>query len=246
MVLRLVRRGAAAGALILGLEAAYAYLRPAPILPEFDPSGEFGDPGLPPLRVAVLGDSSVTAPGVENPDQIWVRIVCRRLADYRHVTLRSLAVGGSTARTVIANQLAPAIEFAPDVVFLSVGANDAIHGVPVDRFERRLDHLIETLTGAEAQVFVSGVADLGTIPRLYPPLRGLMTRRSLAYHRAHHRVAARHGAIVVETRSDDRNLWLRDRSLWSEDLFHVSPSGHARWADFTWRAIEPVLASLDG
>jgi hypothetical protein len=71
-----------------------------------------------------------------------------------------------------------------------------------------------------------------------------MTRRSAAYHRAHHRVADRHGATVVEHRSDDRDLWLRDRSLWSEDLFHVSPSGHARWAEFTWKAIEPVV--IDG
>jgi lysophospholipase L1-like esterase len=59
-------------------------------------------------------------------------------------------------------------------------------------------------------------------------------------------VAQRHGATVVEHRFDDRGLWLRDRSLWSEDLFHVSASGHARWAEITWKAIEPAMAGPDG
>jgi lysophospholipase L1-like esterase len=245
-VRQLVRNGALAGALVLSLEAAYALLRPAPDLPDFDPSGEFGNPDHPTLRVVVLGDSSVTAPGVEDPDQIWVRIVGRRMGQSRHVILRSVAVGGSTARTVLEGQLEEAILADPDIALVSVGANDAIHGVQLRRFERDLDRIVADLSDTGALVFLSGVGDLGTIPRLYPPLRGIMTRRSLAYHRAHRRVAARHDATVIEHRSDDRKLWLRDRSLWSEDLFHVSASGHARWADFTWKVVEPALASLDG
>ena len=79
MVSRILRRGAIAGVTVLGLEAAYAVLRPAPELEEFDPSGEFGDPTSPTLRVAVLGDSSVTAPGVAGPHEIWVSLVCERL-----------------------------------------------------------------------------------------------------------------------------------------------------------------------
>jgi lysophospholipase L1-like esterase len=228
------------------MEAAYALLRPTPELPEFDPSGEFGDPALPTLRVVVLGDSSVTAPGVGGPDEIWVRIVCRRLSQDRHVRLHSLAVGGSRARTVIETQLEEAVRLDPDLVLIAIGANDAIHGVPMRRFERDLETIVSTMAATGALVVQSGVGDLGTIPRLYPPVRGLMTRRSLAYHRAHRRVAEHHGATVVEHRFDDRDLWLRDRSLWSEDLFHVSASGHARWAEITWKTIEPAVAELDG
>lgn len=246
MVRKLIKRGALAGMAVIMLEAAYALLRPAPDLPEFDPSGEFGDPADPILRVVVLGDSSVTAPGVTHPDQSWVRIVCSRLGGDRHVVLHSLAVGGATARTVIRDQLDQAVLFRPDMALLSVGANDAIHGTPLPRFERELDRLVAGLTGAAALVMQSGVGDLGTIPRLYQPLRGLITRRSAAYDRVHQRVAKRYGALVVDQRSDDRRLWLRDRSLWSEDLFHVSASGHARWADTTWRTLEPALGLLDG
>jgi lysophospholipase L1-like esterase len=235
-----VKGGAIVGVAIVGAEAAYALLKPAPDLPEHEPSGEFGDPRQPPLRVVVLGDSSVTAPGVADPDHIWVRRLCHRLAIGRHVILKSVAVGGSTVRDVLDSQLAAATDFQPDLALVAIGANDVIRGVPRRRFEEDLDRLIAGLVSSGATVLQGGVGDLGTIPRLYPPLRWMMTRRSLAFHHAHQRVAARNGTLIAELREDDRDLWLRDRSLWSEDLFHVSSAGHARWAEIAWATLEPI------
>jgi lysophospholipase L1-like esterase len=238
---RLIRRGALAGFAIVMVEAAYAVLRPAPALEEFDPSGEFGDPSQPTLKVAVLGDSSVTAPGVSGPHEIWVSRVCHRLAERRHVDLRSFAVGGSRARDVIENQLEPALEFGPDLVFVSVGANDAIKGVSLHRFAADLERLVGALAESGATVVQSGVGVLGTIPRLHPPLSNLMSRRARRFDRVHWQVAARHETAVVDQRSDDPALWNNDPSLWAADLFHVSGAGHARWAETTWRTIEPLL-----
>lgn len=241
MVGKLLRRGAIAGFTLVGLEAAYAILRPAPLLEQFDPSGEFGDPTHPTLRVAVLGDSSVTAPGVAGPHEIWVSLVCSRLADTRHVILKSLAVGGSMAHTVIAEQLNDAIRFQPDVVFVSVGANDALKGIPIRRFETNLEYLIGTLADSGAVVIQSGVGFLGTIPRLYPPLSNLMERRARRFDAIHWRVAELHGTSVVDQRSDDRLVWNQDRTLWAKDFFHVSAAGHARWAETVWRTTGPLL-----
>ncbi|HEX6302527.1 MAG TPA: SGNH/GDSL hydrolase family protein [Acidimicrobiia bacterium] len=241
MVRKMLRRGAVAGFTLIGLEAAYALLRPAPLLEQFDPSGEFGDPTNPTLRIAVLGDSSVTAPGVAGPHEAWVSLTCSRLADSRHVILKSFAVGGSTARTVIAQQLAGSLDFGPDVVFVSVGANDAIKGVPLNRFEENLNDLIGALVESGAVVVQSGVGFLGTIPRLHPPLSTLMERRARRFDDAHRRVAEIHGTAVVDQRGDDASDWRLDRSLWAEDFFHVSAAGHARWAETVWETVGPLL-----
>jgi lysophospholipase L1-like esterase len=191
--------------------------------------------------VIVIGDSSVTAPGVAGPQEIWVSRVCSRIGEERHVTLKSFAVSGSRAEDLLRDQLGPAIEARPDMVLVSVGANDCIHGVPLRLFEQRLDELVGALTETGAVVILSGVGDIGTIPRLKPPLRNLMTRRSARFNRVHEIVAERHGAHVVPHRRDNPTIWYRDRGLWSADLFHVSGSGHAIWADSTWRTIEPLL-----
>ena len=230
-----------AGAVLLGVETAYAVLWPAPDLESFDPSREFGDPVRPTLRVAVLGDSSVTAPGVRSPDDIWVSRVGRRLADDYYVVLSSFAVGGSTARDLIEEQLPSAIEFQPDLVLIAVGANDAMRGVPLRAFERNLDTLVGRLAVTGANIVLSGVGDLGSIPRLHPPLENLMSRRASRFDRAHWRVAARHGATVVRQRSDDRRVWYRDPALWADDRFHVSSQGHERWAETAWQSIAPVV-----
>jgi lysophospholipase L1-like esterase len=226
---------------MLGAEALYAILHPAPRQEEFDPSGVFGNPSHPPYRVVVIGDSSVTAPGVAGPQEIWVSRVCAQIAKDRHVTLKSFAVSGSRAEDLLRDQLRPAIETRPDMVLVSVGANDCIHGVPLRVFEQRLDELVAALMDTGALVILSGVGDIGTIPRLKPPLRNLMTRRSARFNRVHEMIAERHGAHVVPHRRDNPTIWYSDRGLWSADLFHVSGSGHAIWADSTWRTIEPLL-----
>ncbi|MEA1902007.1 MAG: GDSL-type esterase/lipase family protein [Actinomycetota bacterium] len=241
MLRRLIKRGVFVGTALVGLEAAYAVLRPSPSLEEFDPSGEFGHPDKPSLRVAVLGDSSVTAPGVAGPEEIWVSLVAERLAETHYVDLKSFAVGGSMAHDLVFDQLEEAILFGPDIVFVSVGANDAIKGVPIRKFVSSLDRLIAELADTGATVLHSGVGDLGTIPRLYPPLSTLMTRRSLKFDRAHWEIARRHGTTVVPHRNDNRDMWTADLSLWSPDLFHVNAAGHARWADITWRVLKPLV-----
>jgi lysophospholipase L1-like esterase len=231
---------------IVGIEAAYAVLRPYPVMEQFDPSAEFGDPQNPELRVVVVGDSSVTAPGVSGPDEIWISLICSRLAETRHVVLQSYAVGGSMAHDVIAGQLDQAIAFRPDVAFVSVGANDVIKGVPLSRFSKNLDLIVARLVASGAVVIQSGVGVLGTIPRLYPPLSALVSRRAWRFDRAHRSVAEQHGAAVVDHRSDDVKVWNTDMSLWAADYFHVSAAGHARWAETTWRTVEPVLNGTSG
>lgn len=246
MVRHLIKRGAIAGAVVIGLEAAYAVLRPTPRLPEFDPSASFGDPTLPELRVVVLGDSSVTAPGVSGPEEVWISLVCERLAAEHHVILESLAVGGSCAHDLIRDQAPAAIEFGPDLILVAVGANDVIRGVSRRRFEMNLDHLVADLATTGATIILSGVGDLGTIPRLHPPLRQLFSQRSAWFDQIHRTVAARHGAHVIEQRADSPGDWYEDRSLWAEDLFHVSAAGHRRWADVVWATVEPQFIGVNG
>jgi len=246
MVGRLLKNGAVAGAAVLGLEAAYAILKPSPLLPEFDPSDQFGDPTNPMLRVAVLGDSSVTAPGVTGPEEIWITLVCQRLAEKNHVVLESFAVGGSMAHDVIEGQMEAAILFGPDLVFVSIGANDAIKGVPRRRFAENMDRLIGELSETGAIVVQSGVGELGSIPRLFPPLSNLMSRRARRFDAVHWEVAKEHGSSVVPQRNDDLGVWYSDRDLWADDLFHVSAQGHARWANTVWDTVEPLVYGDNG
>ncbi|HJR91134.1 MAG TPA: GDSL-type esterase/lipase family protein [Acidimicrobiia bacterium] len=239
---RVVRRMAVAGALTIGAELAAAVLWPVPEQPSFDASALLGE-GDRPLRVAGLGDSTLTGPGAANADEIWIRVVGRRLSNEldRSVDLRSFGVGGATAGEVVAGQLDAALAFAPHLALVSVGANDVIRGVPMRRFAGHLDRIVSALTDIGAVVVLSGVGDLGTIPRLAPPLRHVVTRLGRRAERVHTVVAERHGAIKAEQWGWSNDQFRTRRDVWSGDLFHPNAAGHVVWAETCWKALVPIL-----
>lgn len=243
---RLLRRALLWGAAAFTAEVAYAYLWPAPAQPEFDPSVVLGPPDGVPLRVAALGDSTLTGPGVRSPDEIWARVALARLAEVtgRRVELRSVGVGGATSADVVHSQLEDAVRFSPRLALVSVGANDVIRGIPLKRLERNLDRIVEGLQAAGATVILSGVGDLGTIPRLAPPLRHMASRLGRRADHVHARVAERHGALKAEQWGWAAHQFRTRRDVWSPDRFHPNPAGHQIWAETCWDVLAPLCKTL--
>lgn len=231
---------AAAGA----VAAQYWYVahRPLPSFHDLDASGEFGPDTTPEARIVLLGDSTVTGPGLESCTDLWSHQVARRLALEHRVRLLSVAVGGSRARDVLVRQLPDALKLEPHLAVISVGANDAMHGSPLRRVEADLDAIAAAFGEAGTGVVLSGLGDLGNIPRLRFPLKVLASMRSRAVDRIHARVAARHGHVVkvpIAQRSDE---FFRSADVFCPDLFHPNRAGHAVWAD----AAYPVIAAALG
>jgi lysophospholipase L1-like esterase len=228
---------------------AYAQIRRAahrPDLPSFpnqDPSGTFGQPGLTPLRIVALGDSSITAPGVEDLDNMWLRRIARTLSSDYSVELISVAVGGSKARDVRNNQLDAATELKPDIAVISVGANDAIRATPVYRYRNEMHSIVAELHAASGAVFVLGLGDLGSIPRLPPILRSGLSRRAARFDAAAWAVAARFPkAVKGPTSGPMSTAFWKDRELFAGDLFHAGDRGHGVFAEQALPAIRAALA----
>ncbi len=213
-----------------------------PDLPSFanqDISGTFGDPSAPLLRIAAVGDSSLTAPGIADLDDAWLRRLVRGYAGRHRVELRSLGVGGSRAGDVVVGSLAAAVALQSDIAVVSVGGNDVIRAVPRRRFAASLETIVTRLEAASGVVVLIGVGDLGAIPRLPPLLRPLLTRRSAQFDRACAGVAASHERTVKTQARRPGDAALRgNASLFAADQFHASPAGHAMFAEATAPAFE--------
>lgn len=233
----------AAAAVVAGEVLRTAVRRDLPSYRNQDPSGTFGDPSQPPLRIVALGDSSVTAPGVEELDDVWIRTVARSLSDRYRVELISLAVGGSKARDVIEGQLAEAVRMRPHVGSVSVGANDALRGTPPGRFRREIEEIARRLEEAGSVVVLYGMGDLGSIPRFPPLLSRMATRRSAQFDRICREVAvANRRTLKVHTRGEILEVFRGDRSLYAGDLFHACGLGHAVFAEHAMPVFEAAVA----
>jgi lysophospholipase L1-like esterase len=218
---------------LLGSQLVHAaYRDDLPTLENQDPSGVFGDPAAPPLRIVFLGDSSVTAPGVEPLDHSWARQIAFHLADRFHVEAISVAVGGSKASDVIDEQLDVALELEPDIAYVSVGSNDALRSTPIHRFEREYDALVARLHDEVPAIGLSGIGDLGTIPRLPELARGVARIRARAVNNAVARVAARYPRAVKSNAWDVMvDVFDRRPEMFAADHFHASAEGHLVFAE---------------
>lgn len=241
---RLAKRAVLGTAAILTGELVYAVTRRVPVFDDLDASGREGDPRLPRLRLAVLGDSSCTGPGLDDPADIWVRAFARSIGDRFRVDVRSFAIGGSRAVDVVSHQLAAAVRWRPDIAIVSVGGNDALKGVTPRSFKRHLETIVTGLKADASLVVLTGVGDLGSIPRLLPPLDRIYRARGLTMNQIHHDVGERHDVVVADQWVWAAQRFSDDPSLFSADLFHPGAEGHRVWARVAEETIEPYLESL--
>jgi lysophospholipase L1-like esterase len=228
---------------VLGLagEVLYTGFRDLPRLEGTDASGTFGHPDLPPLRIAVLGDSSCTGPGLEDPDQIWVRRIGEHFGHRFHTIIDSVAIGGSRAGDVLRDQVPMILATKPDVALVAVGSNDMLYGVPVGKLEDNLDAIVTSLLTCTPAVLLSGVGDLGTIPRLPFALTRIMRWRGGRADEVHTRVAARHPGVMRIPIRDRCGAAFEDPSIYAADLLHVNGEGHRLWAEAAIPSIERAL-----
>jgi len=238
---KMVKGPLAVGA-VFGTQMLQAIQRPdLENLTNQDPTGTFGDPSLPLLKIVVLGDSTVTCPGVEPLDACWARRTAIAFSDRYRVELISVAVGGAKIADVRDEQMHRAILAGGDLAIVCVGGNDALRATPVNRFESTYDEVLRTLTSAFDAVAVCGVGDLGAIPRLPALARGVARIRARSIDHAISRVAFRYSVPKSRAWGPEFAAFETDRNIWAGDLFHASAAGHRLYADAAIPLVEEAL-----
>ncbi len=169
-------------------------------------------------RIAVLGDSIAVHRGdpVDGyPTRTWAECV---IAAVDPDEFRNLGVSGARAAEIRAGQLAPALAFGPDLVFLAAGANDASRrSFRPDQVEAELTRMIELLSGAGALVVTLGCFDLSAT------LGADAARRLRTLGLLTERLSHRYGGLHVDFAEHPGR---RDGVLGADGL-HINARGHA-------------------
>lgn len=186
-----------------------------------------GGPG-PTLEVVWLGDSTAAGVGASGaptalPTQVAVGLE-------RPVDLSVLARSGATVTDVVDRQLPALAGLDPDLVFVSVGANDVTHLISRSDFERRYRRLVAGLPES-AQVVLLGVPDMGAIPRLAQPLRAVAGFRGRQLDDVVREVAEDTGSAYVDIAGETGPALRRDpERFFAADRYHPSGAGYELWA----------------
>jgi len=141
-----------------------------------------------------------------------------------------LAVSGARVADVLADQAPKVTELQPDLVLISVGANDTIHLTGRGAFRHTYEELVRALP-AGVPVVLLGVPDMGAIPRFAQPLRAVSGWRGRNLDAEVRWVAARTGAVYADIAGPTGPPFRRhpDRYFAADD-FHPSDAGYGLWA----------------
>lgn len=186
-----------------------------------------GGPGST-LEVVWLGDSTAAGVGASGapaalPTQVAVGLE-------RPVDLSVLARSGATVTDVVERQLPALAGLDPDLVFVSVGANDVTHLISRSDFKRRYRRLVAGLPES-AQVVLLGVPDMGAIPRLAQPLRAVAGFRGRQLDDVVREVAEDTGSAYVDIAGETGPALRREpERFFAADRYHPSGAGYELWA----------------
>jgi lysophospholipase L1-like esterase len=222
--------GLAALAVILGQAEAARRTIPLAEAPPPIANGLYGGTRRKaPLRLVVMGDSSAAGFGVrrgrQTPGALIATGLSRRLE--QPVELRNLAVVGCTSARMT-YQVDEAVELAPDVAVILIGANDVTHRSGQAASVRSLADSVRRLRAAGARVIVGTCPDLGAVQPIRPPLRWLVRGWS-------RQLAAAQTVAVVEAGGWTVSLGnllgptfaAQPHRLFAMDRFHPSAEGYA-------------------
>ncbi|CAN5433265.1 SGNH/GDSL hydrolase family protein [soil metagenome] len=189
------------------------------------------EPGPRPLGLLVLGDSTAAGVGAATQREALPGNLARELATRsgRGVEWRAIGENGATSRDLLERYLDDATAVAYDVVFLSIGANDALGLRPRWAFARDIRRLLAALRQAspDASIIVSSLPAFFRFELLPNPLRWNLYLHSQSLEDAARSVVAPLEGVHMSPPPPPYT-----DGFFATDLFHPSASGYRDWAHF--------------
>ncbi|GAA0945579.1 SGNH/GDSL hydrolase family protein [Actinocorallia libanotica] len=181
-----------------------------------------------PLSFTMLGDSTAAGIGVDEPEETAASLIASGLAASagRPVRLTNVAVSGSRSEA-LAEQVERALEAAPRVAAIMIGANDVTARIPAAESVRHLEDAVLRLRGSGCEVVVGTCPDLGSVEPLMQPLRWIAQRTSRQLAAAQTVVAVRAGGRTVSLGDLlGRDFAIEPGEFFSADRYHPSARGY--------------------
>ncbi|MEO6943774.1 MAG: SGNH/GDSL hydrolase family protein [Lacisediminihabitans sp.] len=196
--------------------------------------------GALPIRLLVLGDSTAAGVGADTQIDALPGNLARQFAERfgRGTEWTAIGENGATARDLLERYIGAATVVSYDVVFLSIGANDALSLRSRGAFGRDVRQLVDRLRAAspDAVILVSLMPRFDRFASLFNPLRwNLALHAASLDDGARATIAGLRGVFAIPKPPP------YTPSFWASDGFHPGPSGYREWIEFALRSVPQEL-----
>lgn len=205
--------------------------REIPTLPDAASPWQGAIDGPDPVRILVLGDSTAAGVGVATQSDALPGNLARAILENwgRGSTWNAVGKSGATARDIIELYLDEASEEEYDLIFVSIGANDALVGRPRSAFRLDVRKILRRLraTSPNALILMSSLPAFFQFSSLPNPLRWALYLHSNSLELAARRVADGEPGVIMSPPPPPYT-----EGFFASDLFHPSAAGYRDWVEF--------------
>jgi acyl-CoA thioesterase I len=190
-----------------------------------------------PLLYVVMGDSTAAGRGAHYG---IAQATADHLSKSTSLNMINLGISGAKLNDIVRDELPEAIKLKPDLVLLSVGANDVTHFTSNHSIESSLNTILDGLAhnNPDVKVVVTGSPELGAVPRFAQPLRWFARIETERVNKVMEPVAKSHKAIWTPLAAETGSFFSKDHSLFAPDKFHPNDRGYATWVPFLNAALD--------
>jgi lysophospholipase L1-like esterase len=189
-------------------------------------SGTVGTVSRPPLRIAVVGDSTAAGCGVNSHDDGFAGCLARELAARTQQPVRWQVVGefGATARR-IRYRLLPQLGEDLDVAVLLAGGNDVMSRRSPGQWRNDLSAIVDDLAERADHVVIAGIPPFALFPSIPTTLGHYLSERAAALHEVTRQICAGRSCTTWVTTTG-----VPPADFFASDRFHPSAVGYQLWA----------------
>lgn len=200
-----------------------------------DPFGNVDGYGGPPLRLAVLGESTAAGYGVDRHDDGLAAQLARLLADRMKRSVSWTAVGqfGATTRRT-RHRLLPTLTGSWDIAVLMAGGNDVLARRPLAQSQVDYAAILDGLTARADRVVAFGVPPFRSFPTMPWALSRYLAARGDRFDAMAHQLCRERGVHWISAAAT------LDSDFFAGDGFHPSAAGYGFIAATVADTLEPA------
>lgn len=185
----------------------------------------------PPLRYIASGDSTAVGVGASSVENTYPYKITEKLGKTNSITYHNIALSGARTKNVIDSQLQPIIEFNPDIVTISIGANDATHLTDEQTIINNYKQIIQRLTNeTSAKIYITNIANFNGARLLPLPFVKFIEWRSKQINPEI--IALETDRVkIINIHDFGWNNYPDKQVTYSFDHFHPSDIGYENWTN---------------
>ena len=182
------------------------------------------------LRYTVLGDSTAVGQGANYADGIAVRSTVHLAQKSHAVRMNNYGVSGARMNDVLTRQI-PQITERPDIVLISIGANDITHFSSVSAVRNDMSGAIQQLRRKNSSVviIITGVPAMGSVSRFPQPLRYLAGLQTTRMNKMFTELSVQQQVTLAPIAEKTGATFAHNHQLFAQDNFHPNKAGYSLW-----------------